>query len=78
MATIRLSWSPGKPLESVVEAAGSAVVSGLVELTYDQGATAVTDGSLPAGTRPLKVSEIQAAIRVLEQYLIRQADTASS
>ena len=74
MATIRLSWSPGKPLESVVEAAGSAVVSGLVELTYDQGATAVTDAAYAGSARPLTRSEVHQGLLVLMQYLERQTD----
>jgi hypothetical protein len=76
MATIRLSISPGQTLEQVTEATGLATVTGLVELTYDQGASAVTDAAAPGGVRAQKVAEIQQCIRTLEQYLLRQADVA--
>lgn len=70
MASIRYSISPGQSLEQVVSAAGLATVSALVEITFDQGASAITDASLAAGARPMKKSEIQQCMRTLEQYLI--------
>lgn len=74
MATIRLSINPQDPLTSVVEAAGLATVTKLIELTYDQGATAITDASVASGSRQIKRSEILIAIEVLKEFIIQQTD----
>ncbi len=76
MATIRLSISPGKPLESVVEAAGLATVSGSIELTYDEGTTVVNDVNIAGGTRAQTTLEIIDGLNKLVQYLLRQSDVA--
>jgi hypothetical protein len=76
MATIRLSVSPGKPLESVVEAVGAATVSGSIELTYDQATTVVNDANIVGGTRAQTTLEIIDGLNKLVQYLLRQSDVA--
>lgn len=77
MATIRLSISPGQTLEQVVEAAGLATVTALVEITFDQGASGITDANAPGGARALKTSEILVCIETLKQYIVRQSDVAN-
>ena len=57
-----------------VTAGTAAPTSGRIELRIDTTNNAVTDGNSPTGTRALKRGEIQALIRVLEQYALR--DTA--
>jgi hypothetical protein len=75
MAAISYSIGVSQPLENVT--AGTNVPSGgngTLEIRFDQTATAVTDGSLPAGTRALKKGEVQYMLRILEQYLIRDSN----
>lgn len=76
MATIRLSLSPGKTLEQVVEAVGAATVSGTVEITFDQSLTLITDAAYAGGTRAQKTAEILQMIETFKQYILRQADVA--
>lgn len=59
----------GGTLETVT-AGTNAPSAGQVELRIDTSSS-VTDGS---GTRAIKASEVQALIRVLEQYLIRDTN----
>lgn len=55
--------------------AGTNAPSSLsVELRIDTTSNAVTDGNAPGSTRALKRGEIQALMRVLEQYMLK--DTA--
>jgi len=70
MAAISYQILPGGTLETVT--AGTAAPTGAgVEIRIDQTTSTVTDGG---GTRAIKRGEVQALIRILEEYLIR--DTA--
>jgi len=62
------------PVLEKITAGTNAPSAGRVELRIDTTATAVTDGNSPTGTRALKRGEIQAIIRVLEQYLLRDTN----
>lgn len=59
----------GGTLETVT-AGTNAPSAGQVELRIDTSSS-VTDGS---GTRAIKLSEVQALLRILEQYLIRDTN----
>lgn len=72
MAAVSYIISVGGTLETVT-AGTAAPTSGSVEIRMDQTATVVKDGS---GTRAPKKGEIQALIRVLEEYLIRDTNVA--
>lgn len=67
MATRRFSINVGDPLESVVDAAGAATVTKSIELTIDQ-ATLIND---KGATRAIKRGEVQTAMRVLEQAILK-------
>lgn len=65
--------TPGQSLESVVTGAGSPIQSSfVVSITVDLGTGDLTDA---ATTRQIKKSEVQQAIRTLEEYILR--DTAA-
>lgn len=68
MATRRFSINPGDSLESVVEAAGAATATKSIELTIDQATTIVTDNGT---TRAVKRGEIQTALVILEQAILK-------
>lgn len=70
MAAISYVISVGGNLETVV-AGANAPSAGSVEIRMDQTITAVTDATSITGTRSPKKGEIQALIRVLEEFLIR-------
>lgn len=73
MAAISYVISVGGTLEKVT-AGTAAPSSGSLELRIDQTATAVNDSAAPGGTRAPKKGEIQALMRILEQYLIRDTN----
>lgn len=68
MATRRFSINPGDSLEAVVEAAGAATATKSIELTIDQATTIVTDQGT---TRAVKRGEIQSALVILEQAILK-------
>lgn len=68
MATRRFSINPGDSLEAVVEAAGAATATKSIELTVDQATTIVTD---QGATRAVKRGEIQVALRILEEAILK-------
>lgn len=68
MATRRFSINVGDSLESVVDAVGAATVTKSIELTIDQATTVMKDGG---STRAIKRGEIQTAIRILEQAILK-------
>jgi hypothetical protein len=71
MAAISYTVAIGGNLQTVTSST-NAPSSGQIELRIDQTSTSVTDAAT-GGTRAPKKGEIQALIRVLEEYLI--ADT---
>jgi hypothetical protein len=75
MAAVSYTILVGGNLETVV-AGTNAPSAGTVEIRMDQTTSAVTDLSLTGGvtTRAPHKGEIQALIRVLEQYLIRDTN----
>jgi hypothetical protein len=75
MAAISYVIAVGGNLETVT-AGTNAPSSGSVELRFDQTTNAVTDGSLPGGSRALKRGEVHYLIKVLEQYLLRDTNVA--
>lgn len=78
MATKVFLFNPGGSLETVVEGVGAAVQSSfVVGLTINLATSAVNDPNTSAGgtTRAILKSEVQQAIRVLEEFIIR--DTGS-
>lgn len=71
MAAVSYTIQVGDTLESVL-AGTNAPSAGQVELRIaDQAGSSVTDGG---STRGPKKSEVQALIRILEQYLIRDTN----
>lgn len=70
MSAVSYLITPGGVLENVT-AGTNAPSSAGVELRIDTTSTTVTDGS---GTRAIKLSEVQAMLRILEQYLIRDTN----
>ena len=70
MSAISYYMSVGGTLEGVT-AGTSAPGSGNLELRIDTTTTAVTEG---ASTRAPKRGELQAMIRILEQYLLKDAN----
>jgi len=74
MAAISYAIGIGGNLETVVAATNSPAAAGTVEIRIDQTATSVTDAAYAGGTRPVKKGEVQALIRVLEEYLIRDSN----
>ena len=73
MAAVSYSITIGGNLETVV-ASTSAPGAGSIEIRMDQTATTVTDAAYSGGTRAPRKGEIQALIRVLEEYLIRDTN----
>ena len=73
MATKVFLFTPGGNLETVVEGVGAAVQSSfVVALTVDLATNKITEGT---STRAVLKSEVQQAIRVLEEFIVR--DTGS-
>lgn len=76
MATKVFLFSPGGSLETVVEGVGAAVQSSfVVGLTVNMATTAIDDNTLGGTARAVLKSEVQQAIRVLEEFILR--DTGS-
>lgn len=73
MAAISYVIAVGQTLEQVTTGT-AAPTSGTVEIRMDQTATSVTDAQSTTGTRAPKKGEIQQAIRILEEYLIRDTN----
>lgn len=73
MAAVSYSILVGGNQETVI-ASTNAPAAGSVEIRMDQTVTAVTDAQSTTGTRAPKKGEIQALIRVLEEYLIRDTN----
>lgn len=70
MSAVSYLLAPGGTLESVT-AGTAAPTSAGVELRIDTTTTTVTDNG---ATRAIKLSEVQAMLRILEQYLIRDTN----
>lgn len=70
MATLRFSINPEDPIESVVVAAGAAVVTKKIELTIEQAVT-ITDSSNPTTPRAIKLSEVLIALDNLRAAIVR-------
>jgi len=70
MATVRYSINPEDPIESVVVAAGAAVVTKKIELTIDQAAL-ITDSSNPTTPRAIKLTEVLIALDNLRAAIVR-------
>lgn len=76
MAAVSYIIAVGGTLETVT-AGTAAPTSGTVEIRMDQTTTSVNDQNTLTGaaiTRAPKKGEIQALIRVLEEYLIRDVN----
>jgi hypothetical protein len=73
MAAVSYTILVGGNLETVV-AGTNAPSAGSVEIRMDQTTTSVTDATSVTGTRAPKKGEIQALMRVLEEYLIRDTN----
>lgn len=74
MATVRFSINPEDPIESVVVAAGAAVVTKKIELTVEQAAV-VTDAAGVTNPRAIKREEVIMALENLLGYLQRDTTT---
>ncbi len=73
MATKVFLFSPGGNLETVVEGVGAAVQSSfLVGLTVNMATTTVNDNGT---TRMIYKSEVQQAIRTLEEFLLKDPNS---
>lgn len=70
MATVRFSLNPEDPIESVVIAAGAAVVTKKIELTIEQAAV-ITDSLNPTSPRAIKRSEVIIALDNLRAAIMR-------
>lgn len=68
MATRRFKVSPGEGEFSVVEEAGAAVNSDIVELTVELANTAV---NIPGGTRIVSKAEVLECIDKLKNHIIK-------
>jgi hypothetical protein len=73
MAAISYSIGVDPNLETVTAGTNAPAV-GVVEIRIDQTATTVTDSNTNSGTRALKRGEVQALIRVLEEYALRDTN----
>jgi hypothetical protein len=73
VAAVSYIIAVGGNLETVT-AGTAAPTSGSLEIRIDQTVTAVTDASYPGGTRAPRKGEIQALLRTLEEYLIRDTN----
>ena len=73
MATKVFLFSPGGNLETVVEGVGAAVQSSfVVGLTVDLTTTLVSDNGT---TRKILKSEVQQAMRTLEEFILKDPGT---
>lgn len=72
MATIRISINPEDSIESIVYAAGAAVVTKKIEVTVEQAAV-VTDASSTVSPRPISRKEIIVALYNVINALQRDA-----
>lgn len=68
MATRLYSIEPGANLESMTEAAGSAITTKHIELTVDCASTVVNDGTT---TRKISKNEVLIALDLFAQYITR-------
>lgn len=71
MATRLYSVNPGDTEYSVVEAAGSAIVTKNIELTVNTSATLISDSNSPTGSRAITKEEVLEALGKLENYILR-------
>lgn len=69
MATRRYKVSPGMTEFQVIEEAGIAVVSNVVELTIDLG-NDVSDSSVSGGIRPIRKQEILDALEKITNHIV--------
>lgn len=74
MATVRFSLNPEDPIESVVIAAGAAVVTKKIELTVEQAVT-ITDASRTPNPRAITRKEVIVALLTLIAALERDGTT---
>ena len=74
MATVRFSINPEDPIESVVIAAGAAVVTKKIELTVEQAAV-ITDANGTVNPRAIKRGEVIVALENLIAALQRDNTT---
>lgn len=72
MATRRISINPEDPIESIVYAAGAAVVTKKIEVTVEQ-AVSVTDASSAVSPRPISRKEVIIALQQIIAGLERDA-----
>jgi len=76
MATIRISINPEDPIESIVVAAGAAVVTKKIEVTVEQAVT-VTDASSTVSPRPISRKEVILALYNVINWMQRDNTTFS-
>ena len=76
MATIRISINPEDPIESVVVAAGAAIVTKKIEVTVEQAAV-VTDLSSTVSPRPISRKEVILALYNVINWMQRDNTTFS-
>jgi hypothetical protein len=76
VATIRVSINPEDPIESIVVAAGAAVVTKKIELTVEQ-ASVVNDASSTVTPRPISRKEVIVALINVLAWLQRDTTTFS-
>ena len=76
MATIRISINPEDPIESVVVAAGAAIVTKKIEVTVEQSAV-VTDASSTVSPRPISRKEVILALYNVINWMQRDNTTFS-
>ena len=76
MATIRISINPEDPIESVVVAAGAAIVTKKIEVTVEQAVT-VTDASSTVSPRPISRKEVILALYNVINWMQRDNTTFS-
>ena len=76
MATIRISINPEDPIESVVVAAGAAIVTKKIEVTVEQAAV-VTDASSTVSPRPISRKEVILALYNVINWMQRDNTTFS-
>ena len=74
MATVRISINPEDPIESIVVAAGAAVVTKKIEVTIEQAVT-VTDASRLPNPRAISRSEVVFALQNIIAWLQRDTTT---
>jgi hypothetical protein len=74
MATVRISLNPEDPIESIVVAAGAAIVTKKIELTVEQAAV-VTDASRTPNPRAITKTEVVLALQNVIAWLQRDTTT---